>query len=102
MVTYHYRPPRIAQAQGQPENVLTWLRSLRRYLEVKEGARIIGCHRETFYGLIAAGCPAEKRGRRWRIDPIAFAAWLESSGFASSANSEPVSVHQAAGRSTTS
>lgn len=61
----------------QPESIIAYLRSLRRYLEAKEAAKLIGCHRESFYILISNGLPAEKRGRRWRIDPIRLAAWLE-------------------------
>lgn len=88
---YRYRSAAVAQIDLQrqkvsvnkpPESIVAYLRSLRRYLGAKEGAKLIGCHRETFYLLILDGLPAEKRGRRWRIDPIAFADWLETRGFA--------------------
>jgi excisionase family DNA binding protein len=88
---YEYRSPAVAQIDRQllkipinkaPESLVAYLRSLRRYLEAKEGAKLLGCHLETFYLLISSGLPAEKRGRRWRIDPIKFAAWLEARGFA--------------------
>ena len=88
---HQYRSAAVAQIDRQllrvptnkpPESLVAYLRSLRRYLEAKEAAKLIGCHRESFYLLIANGLPAQKRGRRWRIDPIAFATWLEARGFA--------------------
>jgi excisionase family DNA binding protein len=88
---FQYRTAALAQIDLQrvkitatrpPESIIAYLRSLRRYLEAKEGAKLLGCHLETFYLLISSGLPAEKRGRRWRIDPIKFAAWLEARGFA--------------------
>ena len=48
-------------------------------LTVKEEARIMGQHPETVYLQIAAGLPATKFGRTWRIDPILLADWLEKS-----------------------
>ena len=97
---HQYRSAAVAQIDRQllripvnnpPESIIAYLRSLRRYLQAKEGAKLIGCHRESFYLLIAEqGLPAEKRGRRWRIDPIAFAAWLETRGFASGSGEPPV------------
>ncbi len=97
----------LAKAQGArsstrsaldaPQSVIAHLRSLRRYLSANEGARVISCHPETFYRLIASGLPAEKRGRRWRIDPIKFADWLEAEGFASAAKSVPSARSQKGG-----
>jgi excisionase family DNA binding protein len=106
---HHYRSVAVAQIDHQrlkiptnlqPESVVAYLRSLRRYLEAKEGAKLIGCHRETFYLLISNGLPAEKRGRRWRIDPIKFAAWLESTGFAPAATPEQAERREKGGRGT--
>ncbi len=69
-----------------PEDLLAFLRSRREYLDPKTAARYIGCHQESLYRLIVEqGLPAEKRGRRWRIDPCKFAAWLETKGFAPAA-----------------
>jgi excisionase family DNA binding protein len=77
------RPSTRPSALPSPDSIVAFLRSLRRYLEAKEAAKVIGCHLESLYILIAEqGLPAEKRGRRWRIDPIKFAAWLEARGFA--------------------
>lgn len=84
---YEYQPCRIPQSDLQrlgmqaarpPDSIIMFLRGLRRMLTVKEAARILGRHRETVYEWIAAGLPATKQGRTWRIDPIRLAAWLES------------------------
>lgn len=83
-------------ANKPPESMVAYLRSLRRYLEAKEAAKVIGCHLETLYGLISSGLPAEKRGRRWRIDPIRFADWLESAGLAPIADEPPEKHRQQA------
>ena len=102
---HQYRSAAVAQIDRQllripnnkpPESLVAYLRSLRRYLEAKEGAKLIGCHRETFYLLISSGLPAEKRGRRWRIDPIKFADWLEARGFAPAATELPEKHQQQA------
>ncbi len=102
---FQYRTAALAQIDLQrlkipatrpPESIIAYLRSLRRYLEAKEGAKLIGCHLETFYLLISSGLPAEKRGRRWRIDPIKFAAWLEARGFAPAATEQPEKPQQEA------
>jgi len=76
-----------------PDSIPAHLRSLAGsgYLSAKAACKYMGCHLETLYRLIAEeGLPAQKRGRRWRIDPLKFADWLESRGFApapTSANS---------------
>jgi len=72
-------------APSPPESIVVFLRSLRRHLMAKEGARILSYYLETFYGFIGDGLLAERRGRRWRIDPIKFAEWLEARGFATPA-----------------
>jgi excisionase family DNA binding protein len=83
------RLPTRQSALPSPDSIVAFLRSLRRYLDAKDAAKILGCHRESLYILIAEqGLPAEKRGRRWRIDPIKFAAWLEARGFASSTTAQ--------------
>jgi excisionase family DNA binding protein len=65
------------QAFDQPASISSYLRSLRRELTVKETARILARHPETVRIMIsAAGLPAVKRGRTWRIDPIRLADWL--------------------------
>ncbi len=93
-----YRSAAVAQIDNQrlkvpvskpPESIVAYLRSLRTYLDAKGTARVLGCHRETLYLLIEEmHLPAQKRGRRWRIDPVAFAAWLEATGFAPDATEE--------------
>lgn len=68
-----------------PDSIPAHLRSLAGsgYLSAKAACKYMGCHLETLYRLIAEeGLPAQKRGRRWRIDPLKFADWLESRGFA--------------------
>jgi excisionase family DNA binding protein len=80
-----------------PDSIIAFLLSLRRYLEAKEAAKILGCHRESLYLLISEqGLPAEKRGRRWRIDPIKFGAWLEARGFGPAATELPEKHQQEA------
>ncbi|HEV2136337.1 MAG TPA: helix-turn-helix domain-containing protein [Terracidiphilus sp.] len=104
---HQYRSAAVAQIDRQllripanrpPESIVTYLRSLRTYLDAKGASRVLGCHRETLYLLIEEKkLPAQKRGRRWRIDPIAFANWLESSGLAQpTANDAPEKRQQEA------
>ena len=68
-----------------PDSIPAYLRSIASsgYLSAKEACKYIGCHLETLYRLIAEDAlPAQKRGGRWRIDPLKFADWLDSRGFA--------------------
>ena len=72
-------------ARHPPDSIPAHLRSLAGsgYLSAKDACKYMRCHLETLYRLIAEdGLPAQKRGRRWRIDPVKFADWLESRGFA--------------------
>jgi excisionase family DNA binding protein len=83
---YEYRSAYAAQVDVQrlrapvarpPESIIAYLRGLRRMLTPKETAKILARHPETIYRMIAAGLPAAKHGRSWRIDPICLATWLE-------------------------
>lgn len=103
---YRYRAAAAAQVDIQrlsipvnrpPESIVNYLRSLRGYLDPKLASKILGCHRETLYLLISEkNLSAQRRGRRWRIDPIKFAAWLESTGFAPAATEPPEKRQQEA------
>lgn len=67
-----------------PDSVLASLRLQRAYLSVSQVSRLLGRHRETVYILISAdGLPAVKDKRRWKVDPIRLADWLEMRGYAS-------------------
>ena len=77
------------QGPRPPESVIAYLRSLRRTVTVKEAAKIIARHPETFYRLIATGLPAAKSGRTWRIDPIRLADWLEEQDHAPAVVAQP-------------
>jgi excisionase family DNA binding protein len=67
------------QATRIPVSIPAYLRGLRELLTVKMAAKILARHPETIYRLIDhEGLPAEKHGRRWKIDPILLANWLEA------------------------
>jgi len=51
-----------------------------RRLNVLEAAGELSIHPETLREFIRDGCPAEKRGKEWRVDAPEVAAWMKANG----------------------
>jgi excisionase family DNA binding protein len=60
------------------DDLVGFLRRLRRLLAPKEVAVLLGKHRESIYDLIhEKRLPAILDGNRWKIDPAALADWID-------------------------
>ena len=59
------------------EDLIAYLRRMRRYLTTKELSILLGKHPETVYRMVACGFPAIRDGHRWKFDSLKVADWLE-------------------------
>jgi hypothetical protein len=59
------------------EDIIAYLRSIRRLLKSAEVCRITGWHRETFYRKVRNGLKCIKDGGRWKTDSMVLADYLE-------------------------
>jgi len=60
------------------EDLISYLRSLKRWLITKEVAALLHCHTETIYRRIEhEKLPARRDGKRWKFDPAEIADWVE-------------------------
>jgi excisionase family DNA binding protein len=65
-------------SKDNPENLISQLRSLHRFLTAKEVAKLLNCHTETIYKKIKhQGLPTTRDVGRWKIDPHRLADWIE-------------------------
>jgi len=60
------------------EDLIAYLRRIRRLLTTKELSIALGKHPETIYRMVAAGFPAVRDGWRWKFDSVRVADWLET------------------------
>jgi excisionase family DNA binding protein len=88
------------QGPRPPNSIIEYLRNQRELWTIKRAARALAHHPETVYTLIKNnGLPATKDGRRWKIDPIRLADWLEGQDSAPTVIAQPAGPQ--AGRRTT-
>lgn len=59
------------------EDLISYLRRIRRLLTTKELSIALGKHPETIYRMVAAGFPSVRDGWRWKFDSTRVADWLE-------------------------
>jgi excisionase family DNA binding protein len=59
------------------EDLISYLRRIRRLLTTKELSIVLGKHPETIYRMVASGFPAVRDGGRWKFDSVKVADWLE-------------------------
>ena len=59
------------------EDLITYLRKVRRCLTTKELSLLLRKHPETIYRMVDAGFPAIRDGQRWKFDSLQVAHWLE-------------------------
>lgn len=67
----------VLQRKAGHEDLISYLRRIRRLLTTKELSIALGKHPETIYRMIASGFPAVRDGSRWKFDSVVVASWLE-------------------------
>ncbi len=65
------------QSRSTHDDVLSYLRKIRRYLTTKEVSIVLRKHPETVYRMIGDGFPAMRDGGRWKYDSCKVADWIE-------------------------